>query len=58
MEHDEPETLRLLRPAVDLDSSEMLRCAMKALCNENASSTAVQAVFTRYLGAALATKKA
>lgn len=57
IEHEHPETLRLLRPAADLDSSELLACAMKALCDPNNASVSVQASFTRAFGAAIANKK-
>lgn len=49
IEHESPETLRLLRPWVDVDSSQMLMCALNALCDENTGSQAARSTFTRGL---------
>lgn len=57
VEHEAPETLRLLRPTAELDASDMLGCALRALCDGSISTTGVQALFTRHVGAAFAAKK-
>jgi hypothetical protein len=57
IEHETPETLRLLRPTAELDASDMLECALRALCDGNIASTSVQALFARHVGAAYAAKK-
>lgn len=49
IEHESPETLRLLRPWADVDSSQMLMCAMNALCDENVGSQAARSTFTKGL---------
>lgn len=35
IEHDNPSELRLLRPSAELDSSDLLRCAMQGLMNKD-----------------------
>jgi hypothetical protein len=54
IEHDNPAELRLLRPSAEVDGSDMLRCAMKALASVNGTSASTQREnFTRLIAAAL-----
>lgn len=41
IEHINPEEIRLLRPIADLDSSELLRCAVHAINNSGSQYLAV-----------------
>lgn len=54
IEHEEPHTLRILRPQVDISSSDMLACAMQALCYSTGSSAVDQRdKFTKLLSTAI-----
>lgn len=37
IEHDHPEEIRLLRPGAELESSDLLRCAMAGLMDRSGS---------------------
>jgi hypothetical protein len=49
IEHDNPETLRLLKPWAEVDSNQMLMCAMNALCDETVGSQGARSFFTKLL---------
>lgn len=56
VEHEAPETLRLLTPTAELETSDLLGAAMWALTGSHAS-TAAQAAFTLYVGRLIADKR-
>lgn len=50
IEHESPETLRLIKPSTEVSSSEMLRCAISALTSESGQSADAQRIaFTHAL---------
>lgn len=55
LEHADPSSLRLIRPTAELDSSDMLACAMKALQSSKGSSggDAQRIAFTNELAIAV-----
>lgn len=59
IEHENPSELRLLRPCSELDSSTLLRCAMKALAyvGDNFNQGLQQrAMFARFVAEAVDSK--
>lgn len=57
VEHDNPSELRLLRGHSELDSNDLLSCAMKALTADE-YGTMQRDTFTRLVAAAIGTPKA
>lgn len=49
VEHEEPETLRLLTPTAEIGTTDMLRAAMFALVDSGNASTAARADFTTFI---------
>lgn len=56
IEHDNPAELRLLRPLAELDSSDMLLCAMKALTSDKTMTSQARETFAVLVCQALAAK--
>lgn len=57
VEHEAPETLRLLTPTAELGTSDLLASAMFALVDGGHASTAAQASFTQHVGALYRAKR-
>ncbi len=57
VEHEEPETLRLLTPTAELGTSDLLGAAMFALVDSGHASTSTLAAFTLQVGALIRAKR-
>jgi hypothetical protein len=57
IEHEAPETLRLLTPTAELGTSDLLGAAMYALVDSGHASTQTQAAFTHHVGALIRAKR-
>ena len=57
VEHEAPETLRLLMPMAEVGASDLLGAAMFALVDSGDASTAAQAAFTQHVGALIRAKR-
>lgn len=58
IEHNDPGSIRFLRPTSELDASDMLHCAMQALNKQiGQSAEAQRETFTRLVAAAIAAKR-
>jgi len=57
IEHPEPETVRLLRPAAELSGSQMLLAAMRALTLQGYGESSMRAHFTTQIAKMLEPKQ-
>lgn len=58
IEHDDPSSIRLLRPAVEIDSSDLLRCAMRALVSDSSWGRNQRETFAKLVAESVNSKPA